>query len=562
MKIKIYKPFVWMTVLTLMVGLACNLSKLKPVATPTAVATPTPTQQTQSGAVSTIEDLEKAVVYIEVEGSYRDPSEGWKANVDSSGTGFIIDPSGIAVTNNHVVAGAAKLKIWVFGESEPRSAVVLGVSECSDLAVIDIDGEGFSFVEWYSGDIKVGLDVYTSGFPISGAGMGYSLTKGIISKTKGSVNWPTASVSNIIEHTAKVNPGNSGGPLTNDSGKVVGVNFGYTTLDQNYAIARDEAKAVVEKLRAGSDVDSLGINGVGVSGDLQGNPVVGVWVRSVKPGSPAEGAGILPGDIITKMDAQELNDGTLGGYCSVVRAHNPGDAFDVSVIRTDVLEVYEGQFNGNALAYVSTLSSQAGVTGEPTAGALGNPNASQSGEAFFASEFDRPENWSTYILPDTDQYQARTQDGKLLLEITPVKTGLYAFYDMALVNPDVKIETYAQKVAGPNTNNISLVCRRTSAGWYEFSMTSGGYWFIWLFEDGKGFTKLATGATTAINMKNKPNQLLATCIGKQLTFIINGVRVGSATDSTFLDGGQVGVSIYSEYPDLSVEFDYFKATVP
>ena len=81
--------------------------------------------------------------HIETEGTYREPSEGLKVDVEGSGTGFIIDPAGITVTNNHVVAGASLLRVWISGETEARSAVVLGTSECSDLAVIDIDGDGF-----------------------------------------------------------------------------------------------------------------------------------------------------------------------------------------------------------------------------------------------------------------------------------------------------------------------------------------------------------------------------------------------------------------------------------
>ena len=102
------------------------------------------------------------VVQIIAEGSFLDPGE-WNINVGASGTGFIIDPSGIAVTNNHVVAGSATLKVWLAGDSNPRTARVLGVAECSDLAVIEIDGDNFPFLDWYPGDIKVGMDVYTAG---------------------------------------------------------------------------------------------------------------------------------------------------------------------------------------------------------------------------------------------------------------------------------------------------------------------------------------------------------------------------------------------------------------
>jgi len=184
--------------------LACNAVNILVEKTPKPQATATvdATSTTLSGAVANLDDLERAVVHIETEGTYREPSEGLKVDAEGSRTGFIIDPAGIAVTNNHVVAGANLLRVWISGETEPRSAVVLGTAECSDLAVIDIDGDGFKYLDWYEQEIKAGLDVYTAGFPISGAGIGYTLTKGIVSKPQGSVNWTVASVDNIIEHTA------------------------------------------------------------------------------------------------------------------------------------------------------------------------------------------------------------------------------------------------------------------------------------------------------------------------------------------------------------------------
>ncbi|MEW5869280.1 MAG: trypsin-like peptidase domain-containing protein [Chloroflexota bacterium] len=564
MRAKTYIPFAWMLVLVLVVGLACSLPGMSSKeATPTAETptdTPAATATTaNTGAITNLDDLEKAVVKIEVEGSYRDPSEGWKTNVEGGGTGFIIDPSGIAVTNNHVVAGAARLKVYIAGESGPRSAIVLGVAECEDLAVIDIDGDGFRYLEWFSGDIKAAMDVYTAGFPISGAGIGYTLTKGIVSKPRGSVDWAVASVSNIVEHTARINPGNSGGPLVDGVAKVVGVNFGFnSTLDQNYAVARDLAIDVIGRLRTGQDISSLGINGVGVQGELQGNPVTGVWVRSVKSGSPAEMSGIQPGDIITEMEGTTLSDGTLGGYCSVVRSHSLTDAISFTVVRSDTLEIMKGQFNGQPLAFSSML---AGGTTTTTTGALGNPNATVSGEYFFSTEFENVDNWYIITVPKSDRYRAFSDNGVMYMEISPPKVTVYALYDLDLVPSDVRIDTEAQKVAGPNTNNISLVCRASNDGWYEFSMTSGGYWYIWLYRNGD-YDLLSKGATTAIRMKNAVNQLTATCIGSQLTFYINGYEVGSATDRTFMGGGQVGVSIYSEYPDLGVEFNWFAATVP
>ena len=134
-----------------------------------AVSTTTTTAAVvaDSLAVTSLEDVQTAVVRIVAEGSFVAPDVGVQINVAGSGSGFIIDESGLAVTNNHVVTGAALLQVFVNGEAEPRNARILGVSECSDLAVIDLEGDGYPYLEWYDGALNVGLDVYTAGFPLA-----------------------------------------------------------------------------------------------------------------------------------------------------------------------------------------------------------------------------------------------------------------------------------------------------------------------------------------------------------------------------------------------------------
>jgi serine protease Do len=251
---------------------------------------------TGSGAVRSLENVEDATVQIEAQGSFVDPQVGLQQNVAGRGSGFIIDEAGVAVTNNHVVTGAAFLQVWVGGESEPRNARVLGVSERSDLAVIDIEGEGYPYLEWFDGPLSTGITVFAAGFPLGDPE--FTLTRGIVSKerARGETNW--ASVDAVIEHDATINPGNSGGPLVAENGKVVGVNFaGSPQARQQFAIARDEALRVIEPLRAGQEVNSIGVNGTAVT---DGERVSGIWVASVQSGSPADRAGVKGGDIITR----------------------------------------------------------------------------------------------------------------------------------------------------------------------------------------------------------------------------------------------------------------------
>ena len=106
-----------------------------------------------------------AVVRIEVEGSYVDPTEG-RVAAGGSGSGFIIDPEGHVVTNAHVVEGAGLVRVYVDGQDDPVTARVLGVSECNDLAVLDLTGDNFPYLAWQEGTVNTGTDVYVAGFPL------------------------------------------------------------------------------------------------------------------------------------------------------------------------------------------------------------------------------------------------------------------------------------------------------------------------------------------------------------------------------------------------------------
>ena len=314
-------------------------------------------------------DIQPAVIQIIAEGTYAEP-EGTDYNAGWSGTGFIIDPSGIAVTNNHVVTGAALLKVMIGGDPlRTYNARVLGVSECSDLAVIDIEGDGFPYLNWSDEPVKIGMEVYAAGYPLGEPE--FTLTRGIISKedvTNNSTNW--ASVPHVIMHDAQINPGNSGGPLVDMSGTVVGVNYRGNTANQYFAIGSDLALEVVSKLRTGKDLDTLGINGradltVYTDEDENEIPLPGLWVSSVKSGSPADRIGIKSGDIILQMENvflvpvtdQDTVDTvreklTMEKYCSILRSHNSTDQLAVTVVRIVDGQpvILEGKINGSPLA--------------------------------------------------------------------------------------------------------------------------------------------------------------------------------------------------------------------
>ncbi len=329
----------------------------------------------ESGAVSSLEEVQDAVVRIEAQGTFIDPQFGLQVNSAGGGSGFIIDPSGIAITNNHVVTGAALLRVYVNGESEARNAEILGVSECSDLAVIDIDGDGFPYLSWYDDEVNVGLEAYAAGYPFGDPE--FTLTKGIVSKARadGESNW--ASVNYVLEHDATINFGNSGGPLVESNGRVVGVNYAHSSvgLNQFYAIKADEAIPVIERMRQGENVDSIGINGVAIISD--DGALSGIWVSSVKSGSPADIAGAEPGDVIMTLEGMVLStDGTMADYCDILRTHSEDSTLSMEVWRYATDELLEGQINGKSLAVVSSFGGQ--TTGGTSSGGSSGGGAGYS----------------------------------------------------------------------------------------------------------------------------------------------------------------------------------------
>jgi S1-C subfamily serine protease/pSer/pThr/pTyr-binding forkhead associated (FHA) protein len=293
-------------------------------------------------------DVQPAVVQILATGTFRD-LEGVVGGT-GSGSGFLISPDGYVVTNNHVVTGAATLEVYIGGALDRSyNAQVVGASECNDLALIKIAGASdLPYLEWYEGDSEVGMSVYAAGYPLGDPE--YTLTSGILSKAQadGDIT-ATASIDRTIEHTAKIQHGNSGGPLVAEDGSVVGVNYAGANLDVEttfYAIAADLARPIVERLYDG-DFESIGINGFAVSDDAD---QTGIWVAAVKPGSPASKVGLRPGDVISAVNGLPMAmDGTFADYCDVIRTAGDGNPMAIEVQRIDTGEFLQGEINGASL---------------------------------------------------------------------------------------------------------------------------------------------------------------------------------------------------------------------
>ncbi len=320
--------------------------------------TKAPTTTAASNTATDITSAAASVVKIAMEGTYVDPQVGTMANVGGWGSGFIISPDGLVVTNNHVVTGAALLRVHMPGEAKPVNARILGVSECFDLAVVQLDGGDYPYLDFHEGDVAAGLDVFAAGYPGSDAttveDADYTVTRGIVSSTEADGESTWSSVDRVLEHDARIRPGNSGGPLLDDQGRVVGINYaGIESSAQNYAIAAADSRDTIDALKSGQNVLSIGVNGEAVSDSA----VNGIWVSSVASGSPADTAGIKPGDIITTIEGIDVaTDGTMNDYCDVLRTHGADATLTVDVLRFDTSETLHGQINGTPLEVTSSFA--------------------------------------------------------------------------------------------------------------------------------------------------------------------------------------------------------------
>jgi len=574
-----FKRLLFTFIILALVTTGCNLGTSKATeAPPTAAPLPTsvpptetqaaelqppavPTEESAGGGevISNLRDADKAVVRIVTQGSYEYPDFPASLEESFTGSGFIIDPSGLAVTNNHVVAGAALINVYFDGDSNPHRAKLVGTSECSDLAVIDIDGDGFPYFEWYEEDIERGLEVYSLGFPLGDPQL--SQHKGEISKKTASTLTSWADVNNVVEHDAIINPGNSGGPLVTREGKVVGVNYSsISDADQYYAITYKEAKSILDDLIGGKDVLTLGINAEAFAED----DFSGMWVYSVASGSPADKAGINSGDILLEMEGIQLaKQGTMEEYCDIMRGKDEGDAIKLSVVRYKTQELLEGQINGPELEVTGTYDTgDSGGSGSETGGSSGGSSGDQSGDYFIEDFSDDNSAWKTWTVAGSkDSNYVSVNNRYLTFELPSSETYTYA-ENSDYIYSDVYVEADIETVSGTE-NGYAVICRSSEAGWYEFRVhtmgTYQGTMELYRFDE----TERARGRSPYVNLfggyerystseiKNglKVNTIGLFCQGSELRIFINGrewIQPNKRTiiDDTFSEG-TVGVGAMS-----------------
>ena len=267
-----------------------------------------------------------------------DVSEGDVEGV-AVGTGVVVTTDGEIITNAHVVEGASKIRVRLAGETEPRTARLLAADEGNDLALLRIEATELSRATFADPtSVHLGDDVVAIGFALALDGEP-SVTSGIVSATERTIITPGGNaLDGLIQTDAAISSGNSGGPLVNAAGEVIGINTAVfrnddTTAATNIglAISVSEALPVIEQLRdrAGGVERQEGYLGVALADRRDGGQ--GALVSQVESGTPASEAGVKSGDIVVAVDSATV-DGSAG-LIAAVRDREPGDRVSVVILR-------------------------------------------------------------------------------------------------------------------------------------------------------------------------------------------------------------------------------------
>ncbi|CAG1004766.1 putative serine protease PepD [Phycisphaerales bacterium] len=315
--------------------------------------------------------VEPSVVHIEV-GSGRGELRS------SSGSGWVWDEAGFIVTNAHVVAGASRIEVQ-FHDGQTARATLVGTDPASDIALIKVEaGPQLVAMRRATGErVFKGDRVFAFGSPF---GFKFSMSEGIVSGLGRSARTAMgfAGFSNFIQTDAAVNPGNSGGPLVDVRGRLVGMNVAIATAQEtqgstegqsagiSFAIPLAMIESRVPRLMSGGPVPSgfLGIR-FGIGDSRSGAPLGGVVVTEVEPDGPSAKAGLFAGDIILAIDEQELaGSESLRGMIS---STSPGQVVQLKVRRgEDVIQmsVTLGEFPSQSRAreYQQALMGEFGLT--------------------------------------------------------------------------------------------------------------------------------------------------------------------------------------------------------
>jgi S1-C subfamily serine protease len=259
-------------------------------------------------------------------------------NAIGAGTGIVIDPNGVVLTNNHVISSATDISAVDVGNGQSYAVDVIGYDRTADIAVLQLRGAGGLPSAAIGGGVSVGEPVTALG-NAGGQGGPPEVVSGKVVGLNASVSatdtltGANEGLGGLIHSDTPIKPGYSGGPLVNGAGQVVGVNTAATDTYKmsggtGFAIPIGRAMGVAGQIRSGAGSNTTHIGptaflGLGVT-DNSGN---GARVERVVNTGPAGGAGISPGDVITGIDTVTINGAT--SMTEVLVPHHPGDTIAV-----------------------------------------------------------------------------------------------------------------------------------------------------------------------------------------------------------------------------------------
>ena len=269
-----------------------------------------------------IAKVSPSVVVVSVEGN----------GVAGFGTGFIYTDNGYILTNAHVVDDATRITVTDY-YGKTYAATLIGADDQSDVAVIKINATGLKAVEFgQSSSVVPGDTVIAIGTPYAEE-LSFTATQGMVSAIRKDLNFSNLGYTlDLIQHDAPINSGNSGGPLINVYGQVIGINSikisgSYENL--GFALQIDDVLPLAEKLMSGGKITRPAIG-------IKANSAIiredgGVEISEVTPGGSAEKAGLKAGDVIMKLDDVQIkNFATLR---KAIQSHNIGDTIQVTYLR-------------------------------------------------------------------------------------------------------------------------------------------------------------------------------------------------------------------------------------
>lgn len=302
-------------------------------------------------AVQVVKKVGPAVIRIDTKSKVRDPIFGGFGTSDEEsigeGSGFVINGhERLAVTNNHVVEGAERIQVTL-SDKRTLSATVVGTDPIGDVALIRIEGAGV-LPEVPFGDsdkLEIGQVVIAIGNPL---GFENTVTQGVLSaigrRLPGEPGAARAiPLDDLLQTDAAINPGNSGGPLLDAYGRVVGMNTAIISRAQGigFAVAANSIKrAVADLLQHGKVIRAwIGISMLDLTpalakqAGLKRTNVQGVIVAGVRPGEPAEKAGLQKNDILTAVNGKPFTNGEQLRHA--IRDSHPGDKLTIQGVRNN-----------------------------------------------------------------------------------------------------------------------------------------------------------------------------------------------------------------------------------